>query len=329
MIDRIGKTELLRQHHLSNLYHSSIFIKAEYQNPGKSSKDRPALYMLKDAEERGLLKPGYTVVDASSGNTATGLAILCKELGYDAHFFISKSASHEKIDNLYQLGAQITFCCSSGGPDDPQSTINRAKEWCREHTKTYFCNQYFNPANLRSHYETTGPEIWEQSGGQITHFICGIGTGGTISGVGKFLKSMDPSVTVIGVDSVGSILHDYFYKGTFEVDCSEKCEIEGIGRKFIPGSLDISVIDEIIQVSRDEAVTAAYEFIGHNSFLPGFSSAAVLAALQKVAPGLREQDKIVLLFADDGSKYQSKLYNSEWLTEHNLNVKHAVYIQSS
>lgn len=321
MIERIGNTELLREHYLSNLYLSNIFVKAEFQNPGKSSKDRPALYMIRDAEQRGLLKPGFTVVDASSGNTATGLAMLCNELGYRCHFFLSKSASEEKIDCLLNLGAKITVCCTSGGPDDPDSTINRAIQWCRDNPESYFCNQYFNKSNQQSHFETTGPEIWEQTGGQITHFVCGIGTGGTISGVGKYLKKMDPTITVIGVDSVGSILHDYFYKGTFEVDHSKKCDIEGIGRKFIPGALDITCIDEVIQVSKIEAVESAYQFVRYSSILPGFSSAAVLAALHKISPGFRESDHIVLLFADHGSKYQSKLYNNEWLAEHNFEFK--------
>jgi len=321
MIERIGNTELLREHHLSNLFLSNIFVKAEYQNPGKSSKDRPALYMIRDAEVRGLLRTGYTVVDASSGNTAIGLAMLCNELGYRSHFFLSKSASNEKIDYLRTLGSQITICCTSGGPDDPESTINRAIQWCNDNHESYFCNQYFNQANQESHFETTGPEIWEQTGGQITHFVCGIGTGGTISGVGNYLKKMDPTITVIGVDSVGSILHDYFYKGSFEVDHLKRCEIEGIGRKFIPGALDISIIDEIVQISRDEAVYAAYDYIEKGLILPGFSSAAVLAALQKIGPGFRESDQVVLLFADHGSKYQSKLYSNEWLTEHNFSFK--------
>jgi cystathionine beta-synthase len=320
MIEQIGNTELLRDDHLSNLYSSNLFIKAEYQNPGKSSKDRPALYMIRDAEQRGFLKSGYTVVDASSGNTATGLALLCNELGYSCHFFLSASASKEKVECLKDLGAQITVCCTSGGPDDPESTIYRAVQWCEANPESYFCNQYFNLANQQAHFETTGPEIWDQTHGQITHFVCGIGTGGTISGVGKYLKQMDPTITVIGVDSVGSILHDYFYKGTFEVDQTNRCDIEGIGRKFVPGALDISCMDEIIQVSRDEAVYAAYEYIENGMILPGFSSAAVLAALQKVAPGLRETDQVVLLFSDHGSKYQSKLYCEAWLTEHNFRI---------
>lgn len=324
MIERIGNTDLLREHYLSNLYQSNIFVKAEYQNPGRSSKDRPALYMIRDAERSGLLKSGYTVVDASSGNTATGLAMLCNELGYKCHFFLSKSASEEKIDCLLDLGAQITVCCSSGGPDDPDSTINRAIQWCDANPESYFCNQYFNQANQNSHFETTGPEIWKQTDKQITHFVCGIGTGGTISGVGKYLKKMDPTITVIGVDSVGSILQDYFYKGTFEADYTKRCDIEGIGRKFVPGTLDISYIDEIIQVSRDEAVLSAYDYIENGLILPGFSSAAVLAALQKVAPGFRENDCVVILFADHGSKYLSKLYNNEWLAEHNYSFNSEV-----
>jgi cystathionine beta-synthase len=313
MVELIGNTELLRDTHLSNRYSTTILIKAEYQNPGKSAKDRPALYMIRDAERRGLLCDGYTVVDASSGNTATGLAILCRQLGYSSHFFLSKNASEEKRTQLLALGAQVTICATSGGPDDPGSTINRAKEWCAHHPKSYFCNQYFNPSNQLSHYETTGPEIWEQTNGKITHFICGVGTGGTISGVAHYLKEKDPTITVIGVDSVGSILYDYFYKGSFDVDSSRSCEIEGIGRTFVPGSLDMSFIDEFIQVSLDSAVQAVYDYIEHGAVLPGFSSGAVLAALHQMAPGLRDTDQVVLLFADHGCKYYSKLYNEAWL----------------
>ncbi len=318
MIDQIGNTDLIRSNRLSDLYQCQIYLKAEFQNPGMSAKDRPALYMIRDAEKKGLLKPGYTVVEASSGNTAIGLASICKDLGYSCHFFLSASSSPEKRTLLKLYGADITICDNSNGLDDAFSTLSKAKAWAEEHPQSYFCNQYYNPANVLSHLETTGPEIWEQTGGGVTHFICGVGTGGTISGVGRYLKSQDPTITIIGVDTYGSILYDYFYTGSVSVPSHPVSEIEGIGRKFIPGNLDVGYIDEFIRVSRDEAIKAVYDFIGTSSILPGFSSAAVLAALQKIGPGLRERDSVVLMFADHGCRYMSKIYNQQWLNEHDF-----------
>lgn len=318
MIDQIGNTDLIRSNRLSDLYQCQIYLKAEFQNPGMSAKDRPALYMIRDAERRGLLKPGFTVVEASSGNTAIGLASICKELGYPCHFFLSKSSSPEKRTLLKLYGAEITICDNSNGLDDALSTLSRATSWSSEHPHSYFCNQYENPANVQAHFETTGPEIWSQTVGGVTHFICGVGTGGTISGVGKYLKSQDSTVTIIGVDTFGSILYDYFYNGVVTEPTHPVCEIEGIGRLFVPGNLDVGCIDEFIRISRDEAIKAVYDFIGSSAILPGFSSAAVLAALHKIGPGLRERDTVVLMFADHGCRYMSKIYNQQWLHEHDF-----------
>lgn len=315
MIERIGNTGLYLVRSLSRFYGCSVYVKADYMNPGMSAKDRPAFYMVRDAERRGLLKPGYTVVEASSGNTAIGLAMICKELGYKCHFFLSKKCSDEKISLLGVYGATHTVCASSGCVNDPESTIGRAKRYCDTRNDTYFCNQYANEANSRSHYETTGPEIWDQTDGTVTHFFAGVGTGGTITGVGRFLKEQNPQVCIIGVDPVGSVLYDFFYNERMAGPADHVCQIEGIGRSFIPDILDISVIDKFVQVTDAATVRAAYGLVDVEGMLTGFSSAAVLAALDQIKDDLNSNDKVVLFFPDHGSRYLSKLYNPVWLGE--------------
>lgn len=316
MIDHIGNTDLIYNKYLSELYNCTISIKAEYQNPGMSSKDRPAISMIRDAEKRGLLKPGHTIVEASSGNTALGLVMIAKELGYKTHFFLSRNSSIEKQKALKLHGANITICENSSSPEDSKSTMACARDWCLSNPDSFFCNQYSNKANSLAHFDSTGPEIWNQSEGSVTHFLCGVGTGGTITGVGKFLKSKNPMITVIGVDSEGSILHDYFYYGQVSKVTTSVCPIEGIGRKFIPSVLDFGCIDEFFRVSDKQAVNRIYDFIEHDAHLPGFSSGAVLSALNQMSAGLRPNDHVVLLFADHGSRYMSKIYNQDWLIEH-------------
>ena len=316
MIDQIGNTDLIYNKYLSELYNCTISIKAEYQNPGMSSKDRPAISMIRDAEKRGLLKPGDTIVEASSGNTALGLVMIAKELGYNTHFFLSRNSSIEKQKALKLHGATLTICENSSCPEDSKSTMSCARDWCLSNPDSFFCNQYFNEANSQAHYDGTGPEIWNQSEGSVTHFLCGVGTGGTITGVGKYLKSKNPMITIIGVDSEGSILHDHFYYGQVSEVTSSVCPIEGIGRKFIPSVLDFGCIDEFFRVSDKQAVNQIYDFIEHDAHLPGFSSGAVLSALNQLSAGLRPNDHVVLLFADHGSRYMSKIYNQDWLIEH-------------
>jgi cystathionine beta-synthase len=315
MIGQIGNTPLLPLPSLSRRFGCQVSLKAEYLNPGMSSKDRPALYMVRQAEREGLLKPGYTVVEASSGNTAIGLALVCKELGYKCHFFLSDKSSHEKRAVLQLYGAEITICSSSGDMSDPHSTLGRACRFAENTPKTWFCNQYFNQANGQAHFETTGPEIWEQTQGSVTHFVVGVGTGGTISGVSRFLKSCNSRVQIVGVDPRGSVLFDYFYTGKPTTADSSKYNIEGIGRNFLPGALHIEHIDDFVQVSDSEAVEAAYRFIESDGFMPGFSTGAVLAAAEKIAGSLSADSHMVLFFADHGSRYMSKLYDVNWVEQ--------------
>jgi cystathionine beta-synthase len=318
MIKSIGKTHLIHNEYLSDRHRCSVFLKAEYLNPGMSAKDRPALYMIEHAERQGLLKPGFTVVEASSGNTAIGLAIVCKSKGYECHFFIGSKCTKEKQQLLKALGAEVTICSSSGDHTEPDSTISRAYKFVESNPRSYFCNQYNNPANSMAHYKTTGPEIWEQTNGSLTHFLAGVGTGGTISGVGKYLKEQNGDVSIIGVDPEGSVLKEYHLTGTISNLKRNPYQIEGIGRSFIPGILDNHYVDEFVSISDEEAVTVAYELVQETGFIPGFSSAAVLAALDKISYKLNSSSSVVLLFPDHGSRYLSTLYNNQWVADNIL-----------
>jgi cystathionine beta-synthase len=315
MIDLIGNTPLYLDPHLSNLAGCTVSVKADYQNPGMSSKDRPALFMIQDAIQRGLLQRGDTVVEASSGNTAIGLAMVCQTYGLKCHFFISRKCSDEKKSILRQFGAEITACTSSGDEWDPESPLGKARLFAENHPSSFFCNQYANKANSAAHYQTTGPEIWRQTKGKVTHFIAGIGTGGTITGVGRYLKSQNPAVKVLGVDPVGSVLYDYFRTGSV-VQPEGSCTIEGIGRTFLPAVLGFDCIDDVFRVGDAQAVEAAYSYRESTGYLTGFSSAAVLASLLEHSDLFETNNHVVLFFADHGSRYASKLYNPAWLAEH-------------
>ncbi len=313
MLERIGQTPLIRSESLSSKYGCTVCIKEDFRNPGMSSKDRIAHYMIRDAIEKGLLKPEGTVVEASSGNTGLGLAMIAQEEGYPCHIFVSNKCSAEKISLLERHGALVTLCTNSNGFSDPESTQARARQYAAHTPGAFFCNQYFNPANTRAHYETTGPELWEQSASSITHFIAGVGTGGTISGIGRYLKERNQAIRIWGVDPLGSILTDYFHHGTLSKPGNYL--IEGIGRNFIPGTLDFSIIDRFIQVDELDAVLAAHVYKRDTGFLSGFSSGAVMAALHRIASlqTFRPHDTVVLFFPDHGSRYLSKLYNERWL----------------
>lgn len=308
--ETIGNTPLRRCDFLSNRYHTNILIKEEFYNPGKSAKDRPAFFMMQDAIANNKIKPGGVFVEASSGNTGLGIAILSKKLGYRAKIFVSKSCSAEKIALLEDAGAQIEICDNSNGLHDFNSTQFRAQSFAATRPNTYFTNQYYNTQNIRAHYKTTGPEIWAQTAGSVTHFIAGVGTGGTISGVGRYLKEQQPDIKIWGIEPAGSILGHFLehrmpphYTAPFEA-------IEGIGRNFIPGSFDADYIDHIFPVTRKETVSLAQDYFAHTGILTGFSSAAILASLEKYLDKMAfcSTETVVLLFPDHGDRYMSKLY---------------------
>jgi cystathionine beta-synthase len=315
MIEYIGNTPLYYDSYLSDLAGCTVSVKADYQNPGMSSKDRPALFMIQDAMNRGILKAGDLVVEASSGNTAIGLAMVCQVYKLRCHFFLSRKCSDEKRAVLEKLGAGITVCSTSGNENDPESPLGKARLFAQAHPGTFFCNQYANHANSAAHYNTTGPEIWRQTRGSVTHFICGIGTGGTITGVGRYLKTENPTAEVIGIDTVGSVLYDYFRSGILSPPQGTTA-VEGIGRTFLPAVLSFDCIDDVFRVSDARVVEAAYGYKQHTGYLIGFSSAAVLAAFLEHRDTFTPEDHVVLFFADHGSRYTSKLYNSDWIAEH-------------
>lgn len=305
-----GNTPLQRCVYLSDIFACNIFIKKEYYNRNKTSKDRPAWHMIKNAVERGLLQQGDTVVEASSGNTGIGIAQLAQQLGFKCCIFVTENCASEKLNLLRQLGARIFICKNSNGMSDTESTQYQAAHYAQNTASCFFTDQYNNPQNPQAHFETTGPEIWEQSSGLITHFFAGVGTGGTISGVGSYLKLKNKDVQIYGVEPKGSIL-SYFKKyNKLPISNRVMDKIDGIGRKFIPKAFNPDVVDEIFQAGRQRATQWANDYYKAQHILLGFSSAAVLVALEEYVKKhtIKRTDNIVLLFADYGDRYLNSLY---------------------
>ncbi|NGM65054.1 PLP-dependent cysteine synthase family protein [Sphingobacterium sp. SGR-19] len=308
--ESIGNTPLRHCDALSTRYHTNIFIKEEFHNPGMSAKDRPALFMIEDAIAKKKIKPGGIFVEASSGNTGLGIALVAKKLGYRAKIFVSQSCSQEKVDLLIKAGADIEICENSNGLHDFNSTQFRAQSFAASHPNAYFTNQYYNTQNIRAHYKTTAPEIWEQTKGNITHFIAGVGTGGTVSGVGRFLKEQQPEINIWGVEPYGSILAHFLKYRNQPNQIVPFDPIEGIGRNFVPGSFDAAYVDHIFQVNYQETKAIAKEYYSETGIMTGFSSAAVIASLKRHVENMKftAADTVVLFFPDHGNRYISKLY---------------------
>jgi len=296
---------------LSEICKSAVYIKEEFHNPGMSSKDRAALYMIQEALRTGQLKAGGRLVEASSGNTGLSIAMLAKEMGFPTTIFISENCSEEKRNVLLYYGAELVVCANSNGPEDPNSTQYAAARFALANEGCYFTNQYFNPVNMTAHFETTGPEIWTQTEGRITHFIAGIGTGGTISGTGSYLKSRNPNVKVIGIEPLNSIFKDYLGNGKLAPENElQPDSIEGIGRTFLPGAFDPTVVDQVFQVSAAESMQSARWYKEEANALTGFSSAAVISAIRQFhgEMDIEPDSRVVALFPDHGGRYISKLY---------------------
>lgn len=309
--DFIGNTPLRREGTLSSRYGTNIYIKEEYFNRGKSSKDRAAWFMVEDAIKSEKISEGGILVEASSGNTGISIAWIAKELGYSAKIFVSASCSDEKIELLESLGAEIERCENSNGLHVFNSTQYRAQAFATNHKNAYFTNQYYNSNNIRAHYRTTGPEIWEQTHGQVTHVLVGVGTGGTISGVGRYLKEQTPEVKIWGIEPNRSV-YTYYMNNQPIPDQEIKFDpIEGIGRTFIPGAFDRNAVDQIFQIGNRPAEEIARSFAQETGQLIGFSSAAVLATVDKYVEEMRfkADDHVVLFFPDHGDRYINKLYS--------------------
>lgn len=316
ILQQIGNTPLIKLNKINRGLKPQIFAKLESANPGGSVKDRIGIAMIEDAEKKGTLKPGGTIIEATSGNTGIGLALAATVKGYKCIFVVTDKVSNEKINYLKALGAEVIIVPKSLSPDDPDYYVNVAKRLNKEIPNSFFAYQYSNKANPEIHYRTTGPEIWNQTDGKITHLVSGIGTGGTITGTGKFLKEMNPNIKVIGADPYGSIYKSY--KETGEITKGAPYLVEGIGQDCLPEILDFNVIDEIINVSDRDSFIYARKLTQEEGIFAGGSTGSILYVALKIAQDLTENDLIVFFVCDTGERYLSKFYNNDWLREHRI-----------
>ena len=316
ILQTIGKTPLVRLKRLGRDLPCQLYAKVEFFNPGGSVKDRIAVNIITEAERSGQLKPGGTVVEATSGNTGVGLAIVCAKKGYRTVFVMPDKMSQEKIQLLRAFGAKVVITPTAVAPEDPRSYYSVAHRIVAETPNAILANQYHNPENPRSHYLTTGPEIWAQTLGQVTDVVIAMGTGGTISGTGRYLKEQNPDIHIIGVDPVGSLLFKTWQEGHVPEDLYAKTyKVEGIGEDFLPSTLDLSVIDEVIQIGDKESFIWARRLVREEGIFCGGSSGTAIAAAMRYAQSLPPNRLVVVILPDSGSRYLSKFYDDKWMKE--------------
>jgi cystathionine beta-synthase len=314
ILEAVGRTPLIKLNRITKGIKASIYVKADFLNPGGSVKDRIAIQMIEDAERRGVLKPGGTIIEGTSGNTGFGLALVACVKGYKAIFTINDKQSQEKMDALRALGAEVIVCPTAVEPDDPRSYYSVAQKLAKEIPNSYYPNQYANPQNPEAHYRTTGPEIWEDTEGKITHFIAGMGTGGTLTGVGRFLKEKNPAVKLVGVDPVGSLYYDFVKKGT--VGKAHPYVVEGIGEDFFPTTMDLKLLDDVIQVNDQECFVWARKMARMEGIFAGGSAGGAISAALRAARSLPASALVVVFIPDAGDRYLSKIYNDDWMRRH-------------
>ena len=315
LTESIGNTPMVILNNITRNLPCSVWAKYETFNPGNSVKDRIGLNMIIEAENKGYLKPGGTIIEGTSGNTGMGLAIASISRGYKCIFVTSDKQSQEKVDILRAFGADVIVCPTDVEPDDPRSYYSVSKKLSEETENSWYVNQYDNLSNRMTHYESTGPEIWDQTDGKVTHFVVGVGTGGTISGVGKFLKEKNPNVKIWGVDAYGSVLKKYHETGVFD-----KAEIypyvtEGIGEDMIPKNIDFDIIDGFTKVTDKDAAVFCRELLKQEGMFLGNSAGAAIKGVLQLKDQFNADDLVVVLFHDHGSRYLKKIYNDDWMQE--------------
>jgi cystathionine beta-synthase len=313
ILETIGNTPMVKLNKVTPEVEATVLAKVETFNPGNSVKDRMALQMLEDAEDQGLIKPGGTIIEGTSGNTGMGLALAAIIKGYKVIFTLADKQSQEKMDILKAVGAEVIVCPTNVESDDPRSYYSVAKRLSEEIPNSWYVNQYDNPSNAKAHYLSTGPEIWDQTEGKITHFVVGVGTGGTISGVGKYLKEQNPDVKVIGIDTYGSVFKKYHETGEFDENEIYSYITEGIGEDILPKNVDFSIIDHFEKVTDKDAALMTQKIAKEEGIFVGNSAGSAICGINQLKGMFKKEDVVVVLFHDHGSRYVGKFFNDDWM----------------
>lgn len=315
ILETIGNTPLIKLNKITKDVPATVLAKVDYFNPGNSIKDRMALKMVEVAEKEGKLKPGGTIIECTSGNTGMGLALAAIVKGYKCIFTTTDKQSKEKMDILKAVGAEVIVCPTNVEPDDPRSYYSVARRLEKEIPNSFLCNQYDNLANRLAHYETTGPEIWKQTEGKITHLVCTAGTGGTVTGTAMYLKEQSPNIKIWAIDVYGSLLTKYFNTGEVDMNEVHPYISEGFGEDFVPQNYDMSVIDHFEQVTDKDGAVMARKLAKEEGIFCGYSAGSCLQGLMQLKSQLTKDDLVVCIFHDHGSRYVAKIYNDQWMME--------------
>ncbi|CAM1370833.1 Cystathionine beta-synthase [Tenacibaculum litopenaei] len=317
VLELVGETPLVQLHKITENLPGTYYAKVEAFNPGHSAKDRIALHIIETAEKKGIVKKGDIIVETTSGNTGFSLAMISIVKGYRCILAVSDKSSQDKIDMLRAMGAEVHVCPANVRADDPRSYYEVAKRLHRENPGSIYINQYFNELNIEAHYKSTGPEIWEQTGGRVTHVVAASGTGGTISGTARFLKEKNPAIKILGIDAMGSVIKKYHETGEFDADEISPYKIEGLGKNLIPTSTDFDVVDVYEKVADKESALMARALVKSEGIFAGYTSgAAIQGTLQYAAKGYFDENSVVVvIFPDHGSRYMNKIYSDNWMKE--------------